>query len=145
MNVRWWSYYFLTWNFLKIKTATHFCALKLTVLQVMWPSNKRFFWIYMLLLYNCTYIYKFQCDDWLPISVLLLFVQPSANKSPAGYNLHQLHGNKMHGSQKTGYLLKKSDGKVRKVWQRRKCIIHDGIMLVSHSDVRDINLFLFIG
>lgn len=60
--------------------------------------------------------------------------KPSANKSPAGYNLHQLHGNKMHGSQKTGYLLKKSDGKVRKVWQRRKCIIHDGIMLVSHSD-----------
>ncbi|XP_034329441.2 arf-GAP with SH3 domain, ANK repeat and PH domain-containing protein 2 isoform X4 [Magallana gigas] len=62
------------------------------------------------------------------------YKEPSANKSPAGYNLHQLHGNKMHGSQKTGYLLKKSDGKVRKVWQRRKCIIHDGIMLVSHSD-----------
>lgn len=79
----------------------------------------------------------------MPIS-LLLFVQPSANKSPAGYNLHQLHGNKMHGSQKTGYLLKKSDGKVRKVWQRRKCIIHDGIMLVSHSDVRDINTLLLL-
>lgn len=75
---------------------------------------------------------------------MLLFVQPSANKSPAGYNLHQLHGNKMHGSQKTGYLLKKSDGKVRKVWQRRKCIIHDGIMLVSHSDVRDIISLLLL-
>ncbi|XP_034329425.2 arf-GAP with SH3 domain, ANK repeat and PH domain-containing protein 2 isoform X1 [Magallana gigas] len=68
------------------------------------------------------------------LSILGGWAKPSANKSPAGYNLHQLHGNKMHGSQKTGYLLKKSDGKVRKVWQRRKCIIHDGIMLVSHSD-----------
>lgn len=60
--------------------------------------------------------------------------KPSSNKSPVGYNLHQLQGNKMHGSQKTGYLLKKSEGKVRKVWQKRKCTIHDGIMLVSHSD-----------
>ncbi|XP_055997602.1 arf-GAP with SH3 domain, ANK repeat and PH domain-containing protein 2-like isoform X3 [Ostrea edulis] len=60
--------------------------------------------------------------------------KPAANKSPAGYSLHQLHGNKMHGSHKNGYLLKKSDGKVRKVWQKRKCIIQDGIMLVSHSD-----------
>ncbi|XP_062587717.1 arf-GAP with SH3 domain, ANK repeat and PH domain-containing protein 2-like isoform X3 [Saccostrea cucullata] len=58
----------------------------------------------------------------------------SASKSPAGYNLHQLHGNKDHGSQKSGYLLKKSEGKVRKVWQKRKCTIKDGIMLVSHSD-----------
>ncbi|XP_061181257.1 arf-GAP with SH3 domain, ANK repeat and PH domain-containing protein 2-like isoform X2 [Saccostrea echinata] len=58
----------------------------------------------------------------------------AASKSPAGYSLHQLHGNKDHGSQKSGYLLKKSEGKVRKVWQRRKCTIQDGIMLVSHSD-----------
>lgn len=29
LNVRWWSYYFLTWNFLKIKPATHFCAVKI--------------------------------------------------------------------------------------------------------------------
>lgn len=69
---------------------------------------------------------------------MLLILQPSSNKSPVGYNLHQLQGNKMHGSQKTGYLLKKSEGKVRKVWQKRKCTIHDGIMLVSHSDVREI-------
>ncbi|XP_055997610.1 arf-GAP with SH3 domain, ANK repeat and PH domain-containing protein 2-like isoform X10 [Ostrea edulis] len=62
------------------------------------------------------------------------YKEPAANKSPAGYSLHQLHGNKMHGSHKNGYLLKKSDGKVRKVWQKRKCIIQDGIMLVSHSD-----------
>ena len=74
---------------------------------------------------------------------MLLILQPSSNKSPVGYNLHQLQGNKMHGSQKTGYLLKKSEGKVRKVWQKRKCTIHDGIMLVSHSDVREIIMYLF--
>nr|XP_022322626.1 arf-GAP with SH3 domain, ANK repeat and PH domain-containing protein 2-like isoform X3 [Crassostrea virginica] len=68
------------------------------------------------------------------LSILGSWVKPSSNKSPVGYNLHQLQGNKMHGSQKTGYLLKKSEGKVRKVWQKRKCTIHDGIMLVSHSD-----------
>lgn len=109
----------------------------------MWTSNKSIF-EYTFYYGIIVHLYKFECEERLPIS-LLLFVQPSANKSPAGYNLHQLHGNKMHGSQKTGYLLKKSDGKVRKVWQRRKCIIHDGIMLVSHSDVRDINLFTSIG
>ncbi|KAK3088884.1 hypothetical protein FSP39_024982 [Pinctada imbricata] len=62
------------------------------------------------------------------------YKEPTASKTPAGYSLHQLHGNKIHGCQKEGYLLKKSEGKVRKVWQKRKCIINEGIMLVSHSD-----------
>ena len=39
------------------------------------------------------------------------------------------------GSEFVGYLLKKSEGKIRKFWQRRKCSIKDGVMYISHSDV----------
>ena len=39
----------------------------------------------------------------------------------SGYSLHQLQGNKQHGMMRSGFLLKKSDGKMRKVWQKRKC------------------------
>ncbi|KAM5211285.1 arf-GAP with SH3 domain, ANK repeat and PH domain-containing protein 1 isoform 4-T4 [Hipposideros larvatus] len=49
-----------------------------------------------------------------------------------GYSMHQLHGNKEHGSEKTGYLLKKSDG-IRKVWQRRKCAVKNGMLTISHA------------
>ncbi|KAL4217594.1 Arf-GAP with SH3 domain [Mactra antiquata] len=54
--------------------------------------------------------------------------------SPPGYSLHQLQGNKNHGSYKEGYLLKKSEGMLKKVWQKRKCCIKDGSMSISHSD-----------
>ncbi|KAF6323094.1 ArfGAP with SH3 domain, ankyrin repeat and PH domain 1 [Rhinolophus ferrumequinum] len=49
-----------------------------------------------------------------------------------GYSMHQLHGNKEYGSEKRGYLLKKSDG-IRKVWQRRKCAVKNGILTISHA------------
>ncbi|XP_022252891.1 arfGAP with SH3 domain, ANK repeat and PH domain-containing protein-like isoform X3 [Limulus polyphemus] len=52
----------------------------------------------------------------------------------SGYTLHQLHGNKHYGYTKTGYLNKKSDGKVRKVWQKRKCETRDGYLFIYHSD-----------
>ena len=38
-----------------------------------------------------------------------------------GYSLHQLQGNKQLGCTRSGFLLKKSEGKVRKVWQKRRC------------------------
>ncbi|KAG8441646.1 hypothetical protein GDO86_010723 [Hymenochirus boettgeri] len=46
--------------------------------------------------------------------------------------MHQLQGNKEYGSEKKGYLLKKSDG-IRKVWQRRKCTVKNGILTISHA------------
>jgi len=51
------------------------------------------------------------------------------------YNLHQLQGNKVHGFEKSGYLLKRSEGRMRKVWQRRKCVVLDGMLSIGHSDV----------
>ncbi|XP_022242959.1 arfGAP with SH3 domain, ANK repeat and PH domain-containing protein-like isoform X1 [Limulus polyphemus] len=52
----------------------------------------------------------------------------------SGYTLHQLQGNKHYGYTKTGYLNKKSDGKMRKVWQKRKCETRDGYLFIYHSD-----------
>ncbi|XP_068604791.1 arf-GAP with SH3 domain, ANK repeat and PH domain-containing protein 1a [Brachionichthys hirsutus] len=50
----------------------------------------------------------------------------------SGYSMHQLQGNKEFGSEKRGYLLKKSDG-LRKVWQRRKCSVKSGFLTISHA------------
>ncbi|XP_036306299.1 arf-GAP with SH3 domain, ANK repeat and PH domain-containing protein 1-like [Pipistrellus kuhlii] len=49
-----------------------------------------------------------------------------------GYSMHQLQGNKEYGSEKKGNLLKKSDG-IRKVWQRRKCAVKDGMLTISRA------------
>uniref|UniRef100_A0A9J8D3N0 ArfGAP with SH3 domain, ankyrin repeat and PH domain 1 n=1 Tax=Cyprinus carpio carpio TaxID=630221 RepID=A0A9J8D3N0_CYPCA len=57
--------------------------------------------------------------------------QDSQSKQ-GGYSMHQLQGNKEFGSEKKGYLLKKSDG-LRKVWQRRKCSVKGGILTISHA------------
>lgn len=52
-----------------------------------------------------------------------------------GYSLHQLQGNKQHGSSRSGFLLKKSEGKVRKVWQKRRCEVRgDGFLSIYHAD-----------
>ena len=52
-----------------------------------------------------------------------------------GYSRHQLQGNKQHGSSRTGFLLKKSEGKVRKVWQKRLCEVRsDGFLSICHAD-----------
>uniref|UniRef100_A0A8C2CMU8 ArfGAP with SH3 domain, ankyrin repeat and PH domain 1a n=1 Tax=Cyprinus carpio TaxID=7962 RepID=A0A8C2CMU8_CYPCA len=58
-------------------------------------------------------------------------VQDSQSKQ-SGYSMHQLQGNKVFGSEKKGYLFKKSDG-IRKVWQRRKCSVKNGILTISHA------------
>ncbi|KAH9492542.1 Arf-GAP with SH3 domain, ANK repeat and PH domain-containing protein 1, partial [Bulinus truncatus] len=59
---------------------------------------------------------------------------PPVSSSPAGYNLHQPSGDKSLGCEKKGHLLKKSEGRVRKMWLKRKCIIRDGHMEISHHD-----------
>lgn len=62
-------------------------------------------------------------------------VNNSSNNSGVGYSRHQLQGNKQHGSSRTGFLLKKSEGKVRKVWQKRRCEVRaDGFLSIYHAD-----------
>lgn len=53
----------------------------------------------------------------------------------AGYSLHQLQGDKHHGITRSGHLLKKSEGKVRRVWQKRRCrVTADGFLDICHAD-----------
>ncbi|XP_065337278.1 arfGAP with SH3 domain, ANK repeat and PH domain-containing protein isoform X6 [Cloeon dipterum] len=54
--------------------------------------------------------------------------------SCTGYSLHQLQGDKQHGLSRVGHLLKKSEGKVRKVWQKRRCQVQDGFLDICHGD-----------
>uniref|UniRef100_A0A8C9ZHE9 ArfGAP with SH3 domain, ankyrin repeat and PH domain 2b n=1 Tax=Sander lucioperca TaxID=283035 RepID=A0A8C9ZHE9_SANLU len=54
------------------------------------------------------------------------------NKQSAGYSLHQLQGNKAHGTERSGFLYKKSEG-LRKVWQKRKCSVKNGFLTISHG------------
>ena len=63
------------------------------------------------------------------------YFQPNANKGSSGYSLHQLQGNKVHGFEKEGNLLKKSESRMKKIWQKRKCRIYSGVMTIGHSDV----------
>ncbi|KAG8226409.1 hypothetical protein J437_LFUL012505 [Ladona fulva] len=51
-----------------------------------------------------------------------------------GYSLHQLQGDKQAGTTRVGYLMKKSEGKMRKVWQKRKCQVSEGFLDVCHGD-----------
>ncbi|XP_066434896.1 arf-GAP with SH3 domain, ANK repeat and PH domain-containing protein 1 isoform X4 [Eleutherodactylus coqui] len=65
-------------------------------------------------------------------SSLQLDQKEDSQSKQGGYSMHQLQGNKEYGSEKKGYLLKKSDG-LRKVWQRRKCMVKNGILTISHA------------
>uniref|UniRef100_A0AAR2ISS9 Un-named sa1614 n=1 Tax=Pygocentrus nattereri TaxID=42514 RepID=A0AAR2ISS9_PYGNA len=48
------------------------------------------------------------------------------------YSMHQLQGNKQYGTEKSGYLYKKSDG-LRKMWQKRKCSVHNCYLTIAHG------------
>ncbi|CAI5672892.1 unnamed protein product [Oreochromis niloticus] len=65
-------------------------------------------------------------------SSLQLDQKEDSQSKQGGYSMHQLQGNKEFGSEKKGYLLKKSDG-LRKVWQRRQCSVKGGILTISHA------------
>ncbi|XP_029409636.1 arf-GAP with SH3 domain, ANK repeat and PH domain-containing protein 3 isoform X2 [Nannospalax galili] len=52
--------------------------------------------------------------------------------SGGGYSIHQHQGNKQFGTEKVGFLYKKSDG-LRRVWQKRKCGVKYGCLTISHS------------
>lgn len=49
-----------------------------------------------------------------------------------GYRLHQLQTNNEAGTEKSGYLNKRTEG-LRKVYQKRKCDVCDGYLLIWHS------------
>ncbi|XP_050670964.1 arfGAP with SH3 domain, ANK repeat and PH domain-containing protein isoform X2 [Leptidea sinapis] len=58
-----------------------------------------------------------------------------AASTVGGYSLHQLQGDKQHGVTRSGYLLKKSEGKVRRVWQKRRCrVTAEGYLDIFHAD-----------
>ncbi|XP_077434602.1 arf-GAP with SH3 domain, ANK repeat and PH domain-containing protein 2-like isoform X3 [Vanacampus margaritifer] len=48
------------------------------------------------------------------------------------YSMHQLLGDKQYGSERTGFLYKKSDG-LRKMWQKRKCWVHNCYLTIAHA------------
>lgn len=59
----------------------------------------------------------------------------TSDKGSGGYSLHQLQGDKHHGVTRSGYLLKKSEGKMRRVWQKRKCRVQaEGYFDICHAD-----------
>ncbi|KAG7494688.1 arf-GAP with SH3 domain, ANK repeat and PH domain-containing protein 2-like [Solea senegalensis] len=48
------------------------------------------------------------------------------------YSMHQLLGDKQYGTERTGLLYKKSDG-LRKMWQKRKCTVHNCYLTIAHA------------
>ncbi|XP_056413322.1 arf-GAP with SH3 domain, ANK repeat and PH domain-containing protein 3-like isoform X1 [Hyla sarda] len=60
--------------------------------------------------------------------------EDSLTRKDCGYSLHQHQGDKQHGTEKSGFLYKKSEG-IRKVWQKRKCGVKYGYLTISHSTI----------
>ncbi|XP_071993076.1 arf-GAP with SH3 domain, ANK repeat and PH domain-containing protein 3-like isoform X2 [Engystomops pustulosus] len=60
--------------------------------------------------------------------------EDSLTRKDSGYSLHQPQGDKQHGTEKSGFLYKKSEG-IRKVWQKRKCGVKYGYLTISHSTI----------
>ena len=54
--------------------------------------------------------------------------------STSQYTLHQAKGDAKAGHRKQGYLMKRSEGRLRNVWQRRRCEVRDGFLKISHAD-----------
>ncbi|XP_008395337.1 arf-GAP with SH3 domain, ANK repeat and PH domain-containing protein 2b [Poecilia reticulata] len=73
-----------------------------------------------------------QLRDVLKASLQMEQKEELQAKQSIGYNLHQLQGNKAHGTEYSGFLYKKSEG-LRKVWQKRKCSVNKGLLTISHG------------
>uniref|UniRef100_A0A8C6LY36 Un-named sa1614 n=1 Tax=Nothobranchius furzeri TaxID=105023 RepID=A0A8C6LY36_NOTFU len=61
---------------------------------------------------------------------VFVFVQESLPKQV--YSMHQLLGDKQYGTERSGFLYKKSDG-LRKMWQKRKCSVHNCYLTIAHA------------
>nr|XP_020480322.1 arf-GAP with SH3 domain, ANK repeat and PH domain-containing protein 2-like isoform X2 [Monopterus albus] len=73
-----------------------------------------------------------QLRDVLKASLQSEQKEDSQAKQNAGYSLHQLQGNKAHGTERSGFLYKRSEG-LRKVWQKRKCSVKNGFLTICHG------------
>ncbi|XP_068565256.1 arf-GAP with SH3 domain, ANK repeat and PH domain-containing protein 2b [Cebidichthys violaceus] len=73
-----------------------------------------------------------QLRDVLKASLQSEQKEDAQAKQSAGYSLHQLQGNKAHGTECSGVLYKRSEG-LRKVWQKRKCSVKNGFLTICHG------------
>ncbi|XP_018121416.1 arf-GAP with SH3 domain, ANK repeat and PH domain-containing protein 2 isoform X2 [Xenopus laevis] len=73
-----------------------------------------------------------QLRDILKAALQVEQKEDSQIRQSTAYSLHQPQGNKQHGTERDGYLYKKSDG-IRKVWQKRKCTVKNGFLTISHG------------
>lgn len=74
--------------------------------------------------------------SWVCIDLKICYQSsgPSLDRG-TGYSLHQLQGDKQAGMTRTGHLMKKSEGKMRRVWQKRRCCVQaEGFLEISHGD-----------
>ena len=55
-------------------------------------------------------------------------------QSNRDYSIHQPKGDAAAGNQKIGYMLKRSEGRIRNTWQKRRCQVHDGFLQIFHAD-----------
>jgi len=62
------------------------------------------------------------------------FNKMNGNISTSQYTLHQAKGDAKAGHRKSGYLHKRSEGRLRNVWQRRRCDVRDGFLKICHAD-----------
>ncbi|KAM9788076.1 arf-GAP with SH3 domain, ANK repeat and PH domain-containing protein 2a isoform 2-T2 [Syngnathus typhle] len=76
-----------------------------------------------------------QLRDVLKTALQVEQKEESQVRQSTTYSLHQPQGNKEHGTERSGYLYKRSDG-LRKVWQKRKCTAKNGYLTIPHSTVR---------
>ncbi|TKS86651.1 Arf-GAP with SH3 domain, ANK repeat and PH domain-containing protein 2 [Collichthys lucidus] len=76
-----------------------------------------------------------QLRDVLKSALQVEQKEESQVRQSTTYSLHQPQGNKEHGTERSGYLYKKSDG-LRKVWQKRKCTAKNGYLTISHGTVK---------
>ncbi|MEQ2264664.1 Arf-GAP with SH3 domain, ANK repeat and PH domain-containing protein 2, partial [Xenotaenia resolanae] len=73
-----------------------------------------------------------QLRDVLKTALQVEQKEDSQVRQSTTYSLHQPQGNKEHGTERSGFLFKKSDG-LRKVWQKRKCTAKGGYLTISHG------------
>ncbi|XP_053314801.1 arf-GAP with SH3 domain, ANK repeat and PH domain-containing protein 2 isoform X2 [Spea bombifrons] len=73
-----------------------------------------------------------QLRDILKTALQVEQKEDSQIRQSTAYSLHQPQGNKEHGTERNGFLYKKSDG-LRKVWQKRKCSVKNGYLTISHG------------
>ncbi|XP_044148460.1 arf-GAP with SH3 domain, ANK repeat and PH domain-containing protein 2 isoform X2 [Bufo gargarizans] len=73
-----------------------------------------------------------QLRDILKTALQVEQKEDSQFRQSTAYSLHQPQGNKEHGTERNGYLYKKSDG-IRKVWQKRKCSVKNGFLTIAHG------------